>query len=382
MSLLPLLLMLLLAFDIVFANYDVDDILDGCKMSGVFVGCRSISGNKFYIETYNNATNVMTLYQTIPVTVVDSFAITPTMLLLGWGGYDSTTEDVGAAYIYLNTGSSFVLQQTIIGTNYHGYFGSNFAIQGNTLLIVEGGWSGNKGRIRFFTCSGSGSAMCTEQTASAISKSSLSIDTNFGTSLSFNGQSLISSTDNRQGNIYIHFISGTSTTSSYTFTGFNNPSGVQDNYATAIATDNQLFVAGQKRATVNGLSNAGIVYTFSGSTTITQGTSLYSPTVTANAYFGCAVVFDSTGQYLYVGSYGLALVFVYQRTSLTFNTTPIKTIATASSSFSLSLSWSILLASHSQNLHFINLLPTLAPTASPTLGNFFFLFHPYYLLLI
>lgn len=375
MSLLLLLLIILLAFDIIIAN--VDDILDGCKMSGVFVGCRSISGNKFYIETYNNATNIMTLYQTIPVTAVDTFAITSNMLLLGWAGYDSGTEDVGAAYIYLNTGSSFVLQQTIIGINYHGYFGSNFAIQGNTIIIVEGGWSGNKGRIRFYTCSGSGATMCTEQTASAISKS-LNIDTNFGNSLSFNGQSLIATTDNRAGKIYIHFITGTSTTSSYTFTGFNNPSGVQDNYATAISSDNQIFVAGQKRATVNGLLNAGIVYTFSGSTTITQGSSLYSPTVTANAYFGCAVVFDSTSQILYVGSYGLGVIYVYQRTSLTFNAIPIKTIATASNSLSLSLSWSILLASHNQNLHFINLLPTLAPTSSPTPGNFFFLFHPYY----
>jgi len=367
--------MLLLAVDTTVAS--VDDILDGCKMSGVFVGCRSISGNKFYIKTYNNATNVMTLYQTIPVTAVDNFAITPTMLLLGWEGYDSGSEDVGVAYIYLNTGSSFVLQQTMIGTIYHGYLGMNFAIQGNTILIVERGWSGNRGRIRFFTCSGSGSAMCTEQTASVISKS-LNIDTNFGCSLSFSGQSLIATTDSREGKIYIHFITGTSTTSSYTFTGFNNPSGLQEQYATAIASDNQLFVAGQKRAAVNGLLNAGIVYTFSGSTTVTQGSSLHSPTVTANAYFGCAVVFDSTGQTLYVGSYGLGAIYVFQRTSLTFNATPIKTIATASNSFSLSLSWSILLASHNQNLRFINLLPTLAPTASPTRGNFLFLFHPCY----
>lgn len=306
-----------------------------------------------------------TLYQTITLTYVDTFAITPTMLLLGWVGYDSATQDVGVAYIYINTGSNFVLQQTIIGTNYHGYFGSNFAIQGNTILIVEGGWSGNKGRIRFFTCSGSGSTMCTEQTSRTISKSNLNIDTNFGTSLSFNGQSLVTSLDDRYGTIYIYFISGTSITASYTFTGMNNP-GVQDSYATAIASDNQLFVVGQKRATVNGLSNAGIVYTFSGSSTITQGTSLYSPTVTANAYFGCDVIFDTAGQTLYVGSYGLGVIYVYQRTSSTLNASPIKTIATASNSFSLTLSWSILLASHSQNLHFINLNPESAPSPAPT----------------
>lgn len=124
-------------------------------------------------------------------------AIYSDTLLIGAPGKDGTSNNQGAAYIFVKSGTNWILQQKLVpdgGSTANEYFGYAVALQGDLAVIGATGFKTDKGGVYLFSRTGS-----QWQQQGILEVTSPVSPDNLGTSVSISGNSIIAGAAGRSG---------------------------------------------------------------------------------------------------------------------------------------------------------------------------------------
>ena len=225
-----------------------------------------------------------------------------------------TGTQLGAAYIYIRSGSSWTQQAKIQASDKTSgdNFGYSVSINSDGTYVAVGAkgddgvsGDGDRGAVYVFTRSGTTwSQQAKVQHSDSVYNDRLGWSVSINSDATYIVSGAYTHTSSDYGAGYVFTRSGSTWTQQAKIQSSDVESGDQFGGHISISGDGAYVIAGARQEDTGG-SNAGAAYIFSRSgTTWTQQQKIQLSSPSASDYFGCSVSMNSDGTYAIVGAYG------------------------------------------------------------------------------
>ena len=235
----------------------------------------------------------------------NSVAIYGDTMVAGAYGDDTGATDAGSVYVYVRSGSTWLLQQEINNPSpvAGDWFGYSVSLYGDTLLVgAYGEDTGASAAGSAYVYTRSGTTWTLQQ---EINNPSPVAGDSFGYNVSLYGDTLVvgayleDTGAAAAGSVYVYVRSGSTWSLQQEI---NNPNpAIDDRFGYAVSLYNDILTIGAYYDTSGTVGGSAYVYTRSGTTWSLQQ-EINNPNLIANDFFGAAIsVYQDT---LLVGAYG------------------------------------------------------------------------------